>query len=135
MVIRAGRLCHLGVITARFRWSQLLYRIPNAVAVRSESVDDLAGERLALAALRLREAGDRTALVALLDTLTPEELRAALLAQTRNAGLVLHAAFGGRLVEDALPAAVTAGRPRAEVVDDYLGHLITGYALAENDQP
>ncbi|MFB4300638.1 hypothetical protein [Actinomadura sp. NTSP31] len=87
--------------------------------------------RLAVALLRLVETGDATGARLLLDGLEPEQLRAVLLAQTRNLGLLFEAAFA-EVVEQRLPAIAEAyGRTRAEVIADYLDLIALRFALGE----
>jgi len=96
------------------------------------AVSDLLGRRLALAALRLHEAGEHQAVAELLSGLSREELEAALISQTMNASLVLALVFGEVLWEKCLPQiAARGGRTRDEVIADYLSLRIALLAAEE----
>lgn len=90
-----------------------------------------APRRLAVALLRLVESGDTAGARLLLVGLEAEQLRAVLLAQTSNVGLIFEAAFA-EIVEQRLPAIAEAhGRTRGEVIAEYLDLVALQYALRE----
>ncbi|MEU9833268.1 hypothetical protein AB0D67_17220 [Streptosporangium sp. NPDC048047] len=94
---------------------------------------DTQARRLALALLRLREAGDRQGMALLAASLDAEQARAALLAQTENASVLFEALFG-TVVESWLPLiAEQFGRSRDDVVDHHPERLILRMALAEGE--
>lgn len=90
--------------------------------------------QLALALLRLGEAGDRQGVKLLTESLDAEQARAVLLAQTANVSVLLEPLFGVEVVESRLPGlAARFGRTRDEIVADHLERLILRLALAEGE--
>lgn len=92
--------------------------------------------RLAVALLRLVETGDDAGARVLLAGLDAGQLRAVLLEQTQNVGLIFEGAFA-EIVEQQLPAIAEArGLTRGDVVADYLDRVTLRFALAElGEQP
>jgi hypothetical protein len=89
--------------------------------------------QLALALLRLHEAGDREGVKLLTESLDAEQARAVLLCQTENTSVLLEGLFV-EIKESLLPMIVERfGRTRDQVVDDHLNLIIMRLALVEDE--
>ncbi|MEU3168959.1 hypothetical protein [Streptosporangium sp. NPDC006930] len=94
---------------------------------------DRDARRLALALLRLREAGDHHGVALLVASLDAKEARAVLLAQLENTSALLAGLFE-EIRESRLPEiAERFGQPREQVVADHLASLIARLVLAEGE--